>query len=95
MVLVADTRVACVIRLTRECGAEELRKGMSVAQVRTTSQTSDSRRFLNPPKPGNAWWMREGKGYTLCEALYKELQKYTPAQLGLVYLPRSCSACLG
>ena len=35
--------------------------------------------------------MREGKGYTLCEALYKELQKYTPAQLGLC----SASVVLG
>jgi hypothetical protein len=26
--------------------------------------------------------MREGKGYTFCEALYKRLQRYTPKQLG-------------
>jgi hypothetical protein len=28
------------------------------------------------------WWMREGKGYGLCEAVYKELLKYTPEQAG-------------
>jgi hypothetical protein len=39
--------------------------------------------LLNPPKPGDVWWMREGKGYTLCEAVYKELQRYTPRQLGV------------
>ena len=34
--------------------------------------------LLNPPRSGDAWWMREGKGYTLCEAMYSALQKYTP-----------------
>jgi hypothetical protein len=29
---------------------------------------------------GSRWWMREGKGYVLCEAVYKELLKYTPEQ---------------
>lgn len=30
--------------------------------------------------PPERWWMREGKGYVLCEAVYKELRKYTPEQ---------------
>jgi hypothetical protein len=41
------------------------------------------KKLLNPPRPGDVWWMREGKGYTLCEAVYKELQRYTPKQLGV------------
>jgi hypothetical protein len=43
----------------------------------------EPKRLLNPPKAGESWWMREGKGYTLCEALYDRLQSYTPDQLGV------------
>lgn len=38
--------------------------------------------LLNPPKPGDVWWMREGKGYTLCEAMYQKFQEYTPDEVG-------------
>jgi len=46
------------------------------------SSRTGPRQLLNPPKRGDVWWMREGKGYTLCEALYKKLQDYTPEGLG-------------
>ncbi len=47
-----------------------------------SEQREKPRALLNPPKPGDVWWMREGKGYTFCEALYEKLQQYTPRQLG-------------
>jgi hypothetical protein len=40
-------------------------------------ENQGSVRLLNPPKPGERWWMREGKGYTLCEAMYAKYQPYT------------------
>lgn len=47
-----------------------------------SEQREKPRALLNPPKPGDVWWMREGKGYTFCEGLYEKLQQYTPKQLG-------------
>jgi len=59
---------------------------MPTAQAAPESPSSElrvkPRALLNPPKPGDVWWMREGKGYTFCEALYEKLQQYTPRQLG-------------
>lgn len=55
---------------------------LAALQDAASVQPQKPRALLNPPKPGDVWWMREGKGYTLCDALYKKLQQYTPKQLG-------------
>lgn len=54
----------------------------AVPENTASEQRQKPRALLNPPNPGDVWWMREGKGYTICEALYMELRQYTPKQLG-------------
>lgn len=64
-------------------GGEARTPGVQTSPESTASeQRKIPRALLNPPKPGDVWWMREGKGYTICEALYEKLQQYTPKQLG-------------
>lgn len=70
--------------LAHETSAAEAPPGAQPSSETTASQQREKpRALLNPPKPGDVWWMREGKGYTVCEALYEKLQQYTPKQLGV------------
>jgi len=70
------------------------RNGSPIEQIDVTPEPAPDAQqagpiaLLNPPKPGDVWWMRQGKGYALCEAMYSALQNYTPDDV------RSCPDAL-
>jgi hypothetical protein len=50
--------------------------------ARSVAQEGSPKKLLNPPQEKDRWWMRQGKGCEFCEAVYREISKYTPEELG-------------